>query len=80
MLERGFLRHHQESNEDVGALKRRRAFLFGGIGGVLLSFIFLTMSNFQQFWIFVMIIGFGLIFISIWMNFFAQYKNRHRNH
>ena len=79
MLERGFLNHHQESKEDTRALKKRKAFLFGGIGGVLLSFIFLTMSNFQQVWIFVMIIGFGLIFISFWMNFFAQYKNR-RNH
>ena len=80
MLERGFLKHHQERKEDVSALKRRRAILIGGIGSVLLSFIFLMMTNLQQFWIFVMIIGFGLIFTSIWMNFFAQYKNRHHNH
>jgi len=79
MLERGFLKH-QESKEDDRALKRRRAFLFGGIGGVLFSFIALMMSNLQQFWGFVMVIGFGLIFVSIWMNFLVQYKNRHRNY
>ena len=81
MLERGFLKH-QESKEDIHALKRRRMFLFGGIGCVLFSFIALMTTNFQQFeiWIFVMMIGFGLVFTSLWSNFFAQYKNRHRNH
>ena len=82
MLERGFLKHHQESKEDTRALKRRKLVLFGGIGCVLFSFIALVMSSFQQFeiWIFLMTIGFTLIFISMLSNFIVQYKNRHSNH
>ena len=75
MLQKGFLKP-QESKEDSRALKMRRAFLIGGIGGVLFSFIALMMSNLHRFWIFVMIVGFGLIFISMWMNFLVQYKNK----
>ena len=71
MLQKGFLKP-QESKEDNRALKRRRVFFFGGIGVVFFSFIALMINNFHQVWVYVMMIGFCLFFISLWMNFFAQ--------
>jgi len=76
MLQKGFLKS-KEDTKNAGSLKRGRLFLFVGIAVVVLGMIFM-MTNMKFFmgWMFMIIIGFCLAFVGLWMNFFEQKKNR----
>ena len=80
MLQKGFLKPKEEPKKS-SALKRGRMLLFAGIMVIFLSLIYM-MTNLQQAvlslkgWLFVLSVGFCLAFVGLWMNFFAQNKNR----
>jgi len=80
MLEKGFLKS-KEDPKNAGALKKGRLFLFAGVMVMFLSLIY-VMTNLQQsvlsikIWLCVLIVGFCLALVGLWMNFFAQNKNR----
>ena len=79
MLERGFLKH-QESKEDIQALKRRRIFFFAGVFFIFFALIYMMIHIPVRdgfiVGISMLIIGFCMISVSMWMNFFAQNKRR----
>ena len=82
MLEKGFLRP-PEKEETTRAVKKSRLFFFVGVLLILLGF-FMLMARMQQggeqisiVWLASLFVGFLLISVSLWMNFFAQ-KNRRR--
>jgi len=79
MLERGFLKH-QESEEENRAKKKRRILFFSGAFFILFALIYLmTHSHIRTGFIvgiFTLIIGFSMLSVSMWMNFFEQKKQR----
>jgi len=80
MLQKGFLKSKEEP-KNSSALKRGWALIFAGVIVIFLSLIYI-MTNLQQTilslkgWSFVLIVGFCLAFVGVWMNFFAQNKKR----
>ena len=80
MLQKGFLKP-QNKKETNSVTKLSRLFLFLGVI-IMLSAMFYMMTNIQQadafinVWLSAMIAGFCLVFISIWLSFFARYKKR----
>jgi len=82
MLQKGFLKP-KEDPKNARALKRSRTLLLAGV--VLIVFaVFYMMANLQKeslsitVWLSVMIVGFCLAVVGLWMGFFAQNKNRRR--
>ena len=81
MLQKGFLKSQTKKEPKTSAAKTSRLLLFLGVI-IVLSAIFYMMTNIQQadtfmnVWLSAMIAGFCLVFISIWMSFFARYKKR----
>jgi len=88
MLQKGFLKS-KEDPEVARATKRSRMFLIVGVV-VTLSALFFMMTALQTaesfsnqmtttgFAMVAMIVGIGLVFVSLWINFFTQNKNRRR--
>ena len=80
MLQKGFLKPKEDPKKS-GALNRGRVFLFAGIMVIFFSLIYI-MTNQQQTvlsikgGLYVLIVGFCLALVGMWMNFFAQNKNR----
>jgi len=80
MLERGFLKSRDDKGNN-SILKSRTLFLVAGIIFVL-GGMYHIFSHLEQYHDHAgvgmagIIIGFVLILISFWMNFFAQNKNR----
>ena len=80
MLQKGFLKP-QQKKELSSITKLSRLFLFLGVL-IVLSAMFYMMMNIQQadtfisVWLSVMIFGFCLVFVSIWMSFFSRNKKR----
>jgi len=80
MLQKGFL-SPQTKNENSPKKATSRWVMIAGII-VTLSALIYMMNNFEtalqniNVWLFVIIVGFGLMLISLWMNFFAKTKSR----
>jgi len=79
MLQKGFLRSHEEKKNN----RLSRIFTFAGIlliiGGILLFMFQIQQAReISIAWLILVIVGFLLVSISMWMNFFAQSKNRRR--
>jgi len=82
MLERGFLKH-LESKEDFLATRRRRILFAVGVFFILFALIYM-MFHIQIRAGFIvgvsmLIIGFCMISVSMWMNFFAQKDQRKKS-
>ena len=83
MLQRGFLKP-QEKEENARAVKRSRTMMIVGIFMILSGFLVLMMrmqqgqAEISMVWLIFLVVGFLLISISMWMNFFTQNKNRRR--
>ena len=83
MLQKGFLRP-SEKEEDIRTIKRSRMFIIAGIFMVFVGFVVFMMDIQQETgqisiaWLILVVVGFLLVSISMWMNFFAQNKNRRR--
>jgi len=83
MLQRGFLKP-QGKEENARAVKRSRMLMIVGIFLILSGFLvlMLRMQQGQQeismVWLILVVAGFLLISVSMWMNFFTQNKNRRR--
>jgi len=83
MLQSGFLKP-QKNEENARAVKRSRMLMIVGIFMILAGFLVLMfrMQSGQQeismVWLILVITGFLLISVSMWMNFFTQSKNRRR--
>jgi drug/metabolite transporter (DMT)-like permease len=81
MLEKGFLKPTGKE-ETSRAVKRSRMFFVVGIFMVLAGFLALIVRMQQGqveisiVWLILLITGFLLISISMWMNFFAQNMKR----
>ncbi|MDR1155214.1 MAG: hypothetical protein LBL04_10920 [Bacteroidales bacterium] len=81
MLQKGFLKPLEKGN--TRTVKTSRTFLFAGVI-IMLSALVYMMMNMQRadrilsVWQPVMIAGICSVFISLWMNFFLQNKNRRR--
>jgi uncharacterized membrane protein len=81
MLQKGFLKPQEEKG--TSRVKTSRAFLFAGVIVVLAALAYMMMNLQQAAQISnvclpVMIAGIAMIFTGIWMNFFAQNRNRRR--
>ena len=83
MLQKGFLKPC-ETEENARTLKRSRMFFFVGIFAILSGFLVFMIRMKQEqeeisiVWLVLLIAGFFLISVSMWMNFFAQKKKRRR--
>ena len=83
MLQKGFLTS-REAEENTRAVKRSRMFLIVGVLMILGGFFLLLgqMKHGQEelsiAWLILVVTGFCLISVSMWMNFFRQKKNRRR--
>ena len=81
MLQKGFLKNQSKKETKTSVVKTSRLILFLGVI-VMFSAVFYMMTNIRQadvninMWLSVMIAGICLIFVSLWLNFFAQYKDR----
>ena len=78
MLERGFLKHREK--EDIRAMKRRRMLFLSGVFFILFALIYL-MIHIQTHAGFIvgismLIIGFCMISVSMWMNLLTQKNDR----
>ncbi|MDR1172968.1 MAG: hypothetical protein LBL24_10980 [Bacteroidales bacterium] len=82
MLQKGFLKPREKGSSRI--IKISRVFLFAGIiivffalgAAVISSGEPLRLAQYASAWFPMMIVGFCLVFISIWMNFFAQNRRR----
>ena len=83
MLQKGFLRPPKKE-ETARAIKKSRVFFFAGVLTMLMGFIILMVRMQQEggqismAWLILVIAGFLLISVSLWINFFAQNKHRRR--
>ena len=83
MLQKGFLKS-PEKEKTTRTVKRSRMFFFAGVCTILLGFLVL-MTRMQQgeeqisiAWLILLVAGFFLISVSLWMNFFAKNRSRRR--
>ena len=78
MLQKGFL-NNKENPDNFRTIKKSRLLLLAGVVLIVGAMIFM-MTNLQQTGTFatlglvVIIIGFCLTSVGLWMNFFAQSK------
>ena len=81
MLQKGFLSNREDGN-NIRTVKISRMFIFAGIIIAVLGFG-LMITSMEKHLInagIVMIAGIALIFISLWVKFFAQQKTARNNH
>ena len=79
MLQKGFLTSREEKKNN----RPIRIYIFAGIfmiiGGILLYMVQIQQAQeISIAWLILVIVGFFLVSVSMWMNFFAQNKNRRR--
>ena len=78
MLQKGFLKPKEDS-KNARIVKKSRMLLLAGVV-LIVGAMICMMTNLQQIgslttvWLVVMIIGFCLTSVGLWMNFFAQTK------
>ena len=81
MLEKGFLKPRKEKGNN-STIKTRALLLVAGIifvlGGMYHFFSRLEQHENVNIGMVGIIVGFVLILIAFWMNFFTQFKNRQR--
>ena len=81
MLQRGFLKP-RETEQNTRAVKRNRMFFFAGIFMILAGFLALVLHMQQgqggnsPAGLILLIAGFLLMSVSMWLNFFTQNKGR----
>jgi uncharacterized membrane protein len=83
MLQRGFLKPG-ENEENARAVKKSRMLMIVGIIMILSGFLALLFrmqqgqAGISIVWLILLVAGFLLVTISMWMNFFTQKRNRRR--
>ena len=81
MLQKGFLKS-RETKETLRAAKRSRMFFITGTVVVLFSLIYTMLHHSGRIGfitgVCLLIVGFCMISVSMWMNFITQNKHRRR--